>query len=245
MAKKPSGSLLSSYRKKKRSNRSLLIVVAAILVIAGLVVLGLWAFGAIGDGPGLFSTKTPTPTMTFTPTPVTPSPTATITGTPTDTPTITPTPTQDGPSDYIVQADDFTCADIAEKFNVDLEVFLYVNGMGLGDQCIIREGLLMKIPAPWQQMPTSTPVPTDLAPGTIIDYYVEPGATLASIANYFRSTPDQIIAETNKYRSANGITILLTETTPLRMGDLLKVPANIATPVPSATATRTVTPTSP
>lgn len=245
MAKKSSGSMLSSYRKKRRNNRSILIIIAAILVVAGLAVLVLWATGAIGDGPGLFATKTPTPTMTPTSTPVTPSPTSTITGTPTDTPTITPTATQDGPSDYIVQADDFTCADIAEKFNVDLEVFLYVNGMSLGDTCIIREGLLMKIPAPWQQMPTSTPVPTDLAPGTIIDYYVEPGATLASIASYFRSTPAQIIIETNRYRVANGITLMLTETTSLRMGDLLKVPANIATPIPSATATRTVTPSAP
>lgn len=245
MAKKQSGSMLSSYRKKRRNNRSILIIIAAILVVAGLVVLALWATGVVGDGPGLFATKTPTPTMTPTNTPVTPSLTPTITGTPTDTPTITPTATQDGPSDYIVQAEDFTCADIAEKFNVDLEIFLYVNGLGLGDSCIIREGLLMKIPAPWQQMPTSTPVPTDLAPGTIIDYYVEPGATLASIASYFRSTAEQIIAETNRYRTANGITTMITETTALRMGDLLKVPANIATPIPSATATRTVTPSAP
>jgi hypothetical protein len=183
--------------------------------------------------------------MTLTPTPVTPTNTATITGTPTDTPTITPTATQDGPSDYIVLADDFTCAGVAEKFNVDLEVFLYVNGMSLGDQCIIHEGQIIKVPAPWQQMPTSTPVPTDLAPGTVLDYYVEPGATLASIAAFYRSTPAQIIIETNRYRSQNGITFMLTETTLLNIGDLLRVPANIATPIPSATATRTVTPTGP
>lgn len=245
MAKKRSGSLLSSYRKKRRNNRSVLLILAALLIIAGLAVLALWATGVIGEGPGLFSTKTPTPTMTLTPTPVTPTSTATITSTPTETPTITPTATLDGPFDYIVQADDFVCANIAEKFNVDLDLLLYVNGLGLGDQCIIREGDIIKIPAPWQQMPTSTLVPTDLAVGTIIDYYVEPGATLASVAVFYRSTVAQIIAETNRYRTANGITPALTETTSLMVGDLLKVPANIATPIPTATPTRTVTPTAP
>ncbi len=245
MARKPSGSLLSSYRKKRRNNRSILIIIAAILVVAGLVVIALWATGVIGEGPGLFATSTPTPTMTMTATPMTPTNTATITGTPTETPTITPTATLDGPFDYIVQADDFVCANIAEKFSVDLELLLYVNGLGLGDTCIIREGDIIKIPAPWQQMPTSTPVPTDLAPGTIIDYYVEPGANLASIAQFYRSTTAQIIIETNRYRSAEGITPLLTETTALMIGELLKVPANIATPIPTATPTRTVTPTGP
>ncbi len=81
--------------------------------------------------------------------------------------------------------------------------------------------------------------------GTIIDYYVEPGATLASVAVFYRSTVAQIIAETNRYRTANGITPALTETTSLMIGDLLKVPANIATPIPTATPTRTVTPTAP
>ena len=245
MAKKRSGSLLSSYRKKRRNNRSVLVLIAALLVIAGLVVLALWATGVIGEGAGLFATKTPTPTMTLTPTPVTPTNTATITGTPTETPTITPTATLDGPFDYIVQPDDFVCANIAEKFNVDLDLLLYVNGRGLGDPCIIREGDIIKIPAPWQQMPTSTPVPTDLAPGTIIDYYIESGATLASVSVFYRSTVAQIITETNRYRAAEGITPLLSETTSLMIGDLLKVPANIATPIPSSTPTRTVTPATP
>lgn len=245
MAKKKSGSLLSSYRKKRRNNRAILVAIAALLVVAGLVLVVLWATGVLGDGGGLslFSTQTPTPTLTYTATPVTPTNTATITSTPTETPTITPTPTLDGPFDYIVQADDFTCSDVAEKFSVMLDVFLYVNGLGLGDPCIIREGDIIKIPPPWQEMPTQTQVPTELAVGTIIDYYVEPGANLASVAQWFRSSVAQIIVETNRYRTANQITPLLTETTPLNIGDLLRVPVNIATPVPSSTPTRTVTPT--
>lgn len=243
MARKKSGSLLSSYRKKRRNNKAILVILAALLILAGLVLLVLWATGVIGDGAiSIFSTKTPTPTLTFTPTSVTPTNTATITSTSTETPTITPTPTLDGPFDYIVQAGDFTCYDVAEKFEVSLDMLLYVNGIGLGDPCIIREGDIIKIPPNWQEMPTSTPVPTDLAPGTIIDYYVEPGATLLSVSQFFRSTIPQIITETNRHRSANNITPLLSETTALNIGDLLKVPVNIATPVPSATPTRTVTP---
>ncbi len=142
-----------------------------------------------------------------------------------------------------MQAEDFTCFAVAEKFKVSLEMLLYVNNIALGEPCVIREGQVIKIPPGWMEMPTSTPVPTDLAPGTIIDYYVEPGATLASVAQFFRSTIPQIIAETNRYRTANHITPLLSETTPLNIGDLLKVPANIATPVPSSTPpTRTSTP---
>lgn len=243
MAKKSSGSLLSSYRKKRRSNKSMLVALAALLILVGLVLLVLWATGVIGDGGlSVFSTKTPTPTMTFTPTPVTPTNTPTITSTFTETPTITSTPTLDGPFQYIVQAEDFTCYDVSVKFDVSLDMLLYVNNIGLGEPCIIREGDVILIPTTWQEMPTSTPVPTDLAPGTIIDYYAEPGATLLSVSQFFRSTIPQIITETNRYRTANNITPLLTETTALNIGDLLRVPANIATPVPSATATRTQTP---
>jgi hypothetical protein len=244
MAKKSSGSLLSSYRKKRRNNKSILIALAALLVMVGLVLIVLWATGVIGDGAGfsLISTKTPTPTMTFTPTPVTPTNTATITSTPTETPTITPTATLDGPFDYIVQADDFTCFDVSEKFNVSLELLLYVNNIALGEPCVIHEGQVIKVPPSWQEMPTSTPVPTDLAPGTVIDYYVEPGANLLTVAQFFRSTIPQIIFETNRYRTANRITPLLTETTMLNIGDLLKVPVNIATPIPTSTPTRTSTP---
>jgi len=109
--------------------------------------------------------------------------------------------------------------------------------------CYIRPGDIIKVASPrGSASPTSTTVPTDIYPGTVVDYIVESGATLTTIAQWFRSTPERIIAETNRYRSANGIEPLLTETTPLYIGELLRVPVNIATPVPSATATRTMTP---
>ena len=173
----------------------------------------------------------------------TPTNTATVTPTITETPTPSLTPTLDGPFDYVVQEDDFYCAQIAEKFGADLEVFLSINpDYVTGGNCYIKAGDIVKVPAPWQRMPTSTPVPTDIRPGTVVDYLVEAGANLDSVALFFRSTPERIIAETNRYRTAEGITPLLSETTPLFIGELLKVPVNIATPIPSATATRTFTP---
>ncbi len=246
MAQKKSQSLLSSYRKKSRKNSSkaLLLLLVAILIIAGLVMLALWATGKLGGGGlQLFATDTPTPTMTLTPTPVTPTNTSTVTPTITETPTPSLTPTLDGPFDYVVQETDYYCAAIAEKFGADLEVFLSINpDYVTGGNCYIKAGDIVKVPAPWQRMPTSTALPTDIRPNTIVDYYVEAGANLDSVALFFRSTPDRIIAETNKYRSANKITPLLSSTTPLFIGELLKVPVNIATPIPSATATRTMTP---
>lgn len=244
MAQKKSQSLLSSYRKKsrKKNSKAFLLVLVALLIIAGLVILALWATGNLGGGGlQLFATDTPTPTMTLTPTPVTPTNTATVTPTITETPTPSLTPTLDGPFDYVVQEDDYYCATIAEKFEADLEVLLMINNFTDGN-CYITPGDIIKVPATWQRMPTSTSVPTEIYPGTLIDYIVEAGANLDSVALFFRSTPDRIITETNRYRTANSITPLLSNTTPLYIGELLKVPVNIATPVPSATVTRTLTP---
>ena len=244
MAKKKSQSLLSSYRKKSRRNtgKALLVLLVAVLIIAGLVILALWATGKLGgSGFSLFATKTPTPTMTLTPTPVTPTNTAPTTPTITETPTPSMTPTLDGPFDYVVQEDDIYCADIAKEFKADLEVLLAINNFTNGT-CYIKPGDIIKIPAPWQRMPTSTPVPTELRPGTLIEYSVESGANLDSVAKFFRSTIARIIAETNRYRTSKGITPLLTESSTLFIGELLIVPVNIATPEPTATPTRTITP---
>ncbi len=241
MAKKKSSSLLSSYRKKRRTSRSFVMILAILLILAGLVLIGLWATGKLGgDGLPLFYTKTPTATATLTPTPVTPTATFTVTPTPSLTPTITPTGTPDGPFPYIVKAED-TCWSIYEAHNVQsMLLFLQLNN--LDQNCVIREGQTLLIPAPWQQMPTATPWPSDIPRGTIIDYIADEGASLRSIAQYFYSTVERILVETNRYRQTQGLP-LLTDVSSLQIGDLIKVPVNIVTPTPTAAPTATTAPT--
>lgn len=243
MAKKKTSSLLSSYRKKRRSSRSFVMILAGLLILAGLVLIGLWATGNLGGGGlALFHTKTPTPTATLTPTPVTPTATYTITPTPSLTPTITPTGTPDGPFPYEVKAED-TCWSIYEAHNVrSMRLFLQLNG--LDQNCLIREGQTILIPAPWQEMPTATPWPSDIPRGTIIDYVAEEGASLRSIAQYFYSSVERILVETNRYRQTQGLP-LLTDLSSLQIGDLIKVPVNIVTPTPTAAPTATTAPPTP
>ncbi|MFZ3150897.1 MAG: LysM peptidoglycan-binding domain-containing protein [Anaerolineaceae bacterium] len=238
--KKKSQSPLSSYRRKQRSGRLAVGILAGILIVAGIVLIVLWATGNLGGG-GFhpFATNTPTPTATFTPTPVTPTKTFTTTPTITETPTITPTFTPSAPFEYVVQEDDTSCTSIAEKFGADLEVLMYLNNLDSG--CIINVGDTILIPAPGQEMPTATPLPTDIGRGTIIDYIVRSGDNLQDLAVRFNSIVDRIVSETNRYRRNNNLDEI-EDNNDLYIGDLLKIPVNLVTPVPTATATRTMTP---
>ena len=242
MPKKKSTGLLSSYRKRQKSSKAIVGVLAGLLIVAGLALLGMWAFGKLGGSALPFlATSTPTPTNTLVPTStptLTPAPPTAV---PTNTPTVTLTPTPDGPVPYIVQEDDLSCWGIAEKFGVDNQVLLYVNNF-LDGSCLIKAGDTILIPAPWQLLPTATPLPTDLARGTVLDYYAEPGASFLSIAQYFNSTIERILLESNKYRIANSLEAW-TDQSALKVGDLVKVPVNIVTPTPTPTASRTLTPT--
>ncbi len=241
MAKKTkSQSPLASYRKKQQTSKAAFSIVAVLLVLAGIALIVLWATGNLGgEGLTLFATQTPTPTATNTPTPVTPTNTATNTPTVTETPTITPTFTPSAPFEYVVQEDDTSCTSIAEKFDADLEVLMYLNGLDAA--CIINIGDTIIIPAPGQEMPTATPLPPDIPRGTIIDYTVRSGDTLEAIATEFNSTVDRIVYETNRYRRTVDLDEI-EDNNDLFIGDLLKVPVNLVTPVPTATVTRTRTP---
>jgi LysM repeat protein len=73
-------------------------------------------------------------------------------------------------------------------------------------------------------LPTPTSVSTLVPPGTIISYTVMSGDTVGVIAIRFNSTVDAIVKE-NKLANANDI----------YAGLILKIPVNIATPVPTAT----------
>ncbi len=240
MAKKSAQSVISSYRKRQKSGPVLLRVLAGLLILAGIVIVIIWAVGKGGEGGGikLFATKTPTPTETPTNTPVPPTKTPTNTATITNTPTITLTPTASAPFEYVVQEDD-NCTTIAEKFDADLEVLLLLNN--LDSLCLIQVGNTILIPAPGQQLPTSTPLPTDTIPGYVMDYTVRPADSFTSLAIEFRSTIERILTETNRMRRTLGLDPM-TEDTPLLVGDKLKIPVWIVTAVPTATNTRTITP---
>ncbi|NLA79649.1 MAG: LysM peptidoglycan-binding domain-containing protein [Chloroflexi bacterium] len=241
MAKKPQ-SLLYSYRKKERGNKAILYFLLFIFFAAIIALILLWGFGKLnGKAWSFLATDTPTPTNTEVPTA---TPTMTPTVEPTEVPptaTIGPTATLDGPFTYVVQPDDF-CYDIAIKFEVELEDLIYVNEWPEG-QCIISVGQEIKVPPPWFTRPTSTPFPSDWTPGTLYEYHVQSGATLRSVAQYFNSTVERIVLETNRYRQKEGQTNFITLDSALQIGELLIVPVNLVTPTPTNTPTRTMTPT--
>jgi uncharacterized protein YkwD len=89
------------------------------------------------------------------------------------------------------------------------------------------------IPLPGSVLPTTTPIPPNLRSGTLIDYTVLPGDTLAGIAFKFNSLPDNIIEE-NELADPNA----------LQAGQVLRIPVNLVTPTSTLPSTSTpVTPT--
>jgi LysM repeat protein len=234
MRNKNAKKIISSYRKKQKTGPYIIGGIAILLAIAGIVLLVLYLTGG-GGGISLFSTKTPTPTDTPTPTPVTPSPTPTITATVTETPTITPTATASAPFEYQVQEGD-NCTTIAEQFEVDIEVLLVLNN--LDSNCFITPGQTILIPAPGQELPTATPLPSDIAPGTKIEYRVRAGDSLYALAEQFNSTVERILNDTNTYRKENDLDEMEDEND-LYVGDIIIIPVNIVTPQPTTTSTPT------
>jgi len=162
-----------------------------------------------------------------------------MTATATNTPTITPTPTANAPFEYEVQEGD-NCTTIAEEFDVDIEVLLVLNN--LTSSCFITPGQTILIPAPGQELPTATPLPSDIAPGTLIEYTIRQGDSLYALAEQFNSTIERIIEETNDYRADNDLDEI-EDNNDLLYGDILIIPVNIVTPVPTSTSTRTPTST--
>lgn len=244
MSKKDAKDIISSYRKKQKLGPYIIGGIAILLAVVGVILLIVYLVGGGGDGLKLsiFSSKTPTPTETPTPTPVTPTATATMTATVTNTPTVTPTNTPSAPFEYEVQEGD-NCTTIAEEFEVEVEVLLVLNN--LSSSCYITPGEIILIPAPGQELPTATPLPTDIVPGTLIEYRVRAGDSLFVIAESFNSTVERIIEETNKYRRENDLDEIEDENDDLFIGDIIIIPVNIITPEPTATGTAepTATPT--
>ncbi len=235
------GSVISSYRKKRQQSNVVFVYGAAgLLVLAGVALLVIWLTGPSKPLSGIFATDTPTPTLTSTPT-VTPPPTETptITSTATTTPTLTPS----SPFLYTVQEGD-SLAVIADKFGLGDEgipLMLLLNpydatgtsatGIDPTTQ-IVYPGQQIFIPNPDLKLPTPTPIPANLARGTIVSYVVQAGDSLAGIASKFNSTVDDIV-KTNSLADANAI----------QVGQSLNIPVNLVTP--TATRPPTSTPRTP
>jgi len=214
--------VIDSYRKRRQNTGPFLIGGLAIILLAvGVVILIMWLRGGEIPAISFLATETPTATVTNTATAtVTVTPTATNTQTPTDTPTVTLTPTASGPFIYVVEEND-NLFSIAEKFGIDVLVLMALNNLTYDS--VIRVGDELLIPPPDLELPTETPLP-DGASGTI-EYTVKSGDTLEGIAVRFNSTVEAIIEENEGLDNANEIFI----------GQVLIVPVNIATPLPTST----------
>lgn len=218
--------IMNAYKKKRQFFPTFIAILAALLVVIGIVIIVIWLTGG-GLSFNLFR-REPTPTSTLPPTPVMSS-TPTIPATETQTPTLTVSPTPSGPFEYEVKEFD-NCYDISITFEVDLQALLAINNFPNGT-CPIYPGQIIKVPAPGTTLPTPTPIPADLKPGTIIDYTVQSGDTLQIIASKMNSTMEDIINR-NKFDDIN---ILLP-------GSVLKVRYGIVTPTPTFAPTSTLAP---
>jgi LysM repeat protein len=225
-------SVIESYRRRQeRARRAPLIIgISALFLVIGAAAVIFYFLGPSQPGFQLSflasDTPTPTETATFTAT-ATETATPTITSTATETPTITPTATLSGPFEYQVEEDD-TLWGIAEKFGVDLLVLITVNGLDPANP-IIQVGDKLIIPGADTQLPTATPLPTDIRRGQKIEYTVQLGDSLAAIALAFNSTVEAI-KEENDIENENEIYI----------GQVLTIPVNLVTPVPTDTPTATL-----
>lgn len=216
--------LMNAYKKKRQFFPTFIAILAALLVVIGVVIIVMWLTGG-GLSFGLFQ-REPTATPTLPPTPVM-SATPTIPATETPTPTLTVSPTPAGPFEYEVKEFD-TCWDIANTYGVDLQALLAINNFPNGT-CPIIPGTLIKVPAPGTTLPTSTPLPPDTKAGAIIDYTVQSGDTLQIIAAKMNSTIEDIVAR-NKFDDIN---VLIP-------GSVIKVRYGIVTPTPTFAPTSTL-----
>jgi LysM repeat protein len=222
--------VIEAHRKRQQARQGTPIAImigAAILLIAGAAALIFWLLGdnspLKGPTPTPTVTSTPTATNTATPRPPTDTPTITPTSQPSETPTPTITPTPSGPFEYTVQQGD-TLESIATRFDTNIPTLLALNPNITAPGYVIFVGQKILVPPPNMELPTPTAVSTLVPPGTLITYMVKLGDTLGAIAEAFRSTVDAIVKE-NKLANANDISA----------GDILKIPVNIATPIPTAT----------
>jgi LysM repeat protein len=206
------------------------VIPAILLAIAGIIVIGiaLLVVAAMTNGPGLGLVRTATPSPSLTPsqtaTPTTPAPTDTPEATATETVTAGPSPTAT-PLVHVIESGE-TLFSIAELYGANVCLIMAVNN--ITDPALLVVGTSLVIPPDDVELPTATPLPTDLAPRTRLPYVVQCGDTLVSIAAKFNSTAEDI-AEINEIESDQDLFI----------GQVIEVRVNLATPTPTATGTNT------
>lgn len=227
---------IESYRKRRNRLTPLILgSVAVLLVVVGIIIVVTSMHG--GGLAKLLATKTPTPTVTPTQT-NTSMPTDTVTITP--SPTVTPTGTPSSPQNYVVQEGD-TLTSIVASHNLGTNglILIYIlNGTNIDPATgFITVGQTIIIPNPGMQLPTSTPLPTGLFPGTRINYRVMPGDSLAAIAIRMNSTVAAIVAANQATMKKDGAN------TVIYPGEVILVPINLVTAVPTKAVTATLTPT--
>jgi uncharacterized protein YkwD len=238
MLKRPptdTSNTINSFRKKRQQQGQFLMYGAIALVVLGLILLIYWLTRPEQPLGQYFATDTPTATVTST---ATNTATPTLTSTITETPTVTLTVTPSEPFPYTIQEGDSLEA-LAQRFNLgpDGAQLIYFQNLALmeANSGFIRVGDTIEIPLPGTVLPTSTPIPPNLRPGTLVEHRVLPGETLAGIAFRFNSIADNIMEE-------NGIT----DANTLQAGQILQIPVNLVTPTPTLPATSTpVSPTVP
>lgn len=210
--------VIEAYRKRKERLVPLILGgLAIVLLVVGIFFVILWFTGDSPPAlPGFLASKTPTPTETQTLRPPTATPTVTLTL----APTFTPTPS--GPITYLVEPGD-TLSSIAEKFGVEVVLLMALNNITDPNQLFVNTEII--IPASEAQLPTKTPLPENLFPGQKIEYQIQTGDTLETIAAQFNSTAEAI-AELNEIEDLNTIFV----------GQIILVPVDIATPTPTFTA---------
>jgi LysM repeat protein len=230
MAKKEESpqSVIESYHKRQQMMPFIIGAVAVLLVMVGIILLVVWLSGQASPLDKLFPTETPTTTSTFTSTPETPTSTPTNIPTETLTLTITITPSPAGPFLYTVKEGD-TCWGLAANFQVDIGILLAINNFTSG--CPIKPGDTIRIPAPGQEMPTDTPIPTGIAKGSKVEYTVRSGDTIAAIASKFNARIEDIMKD-NKITDANKI----------QVGQKLIIRVNMVTPTNTLAPTSTPVP---
>ena len=207
--------VIDAYRRRReRTVPFLLGALAVVLLVVGLFLVVIWFTGDRPPAlPAFLRSETETPAPTGTPQP----PTVTVEPSATLEPSETPTPA--GPITYVVEEGD-SLASIADQFGVTIDQLIAANN--LVDPSNIGVGSQLIVPDPESDLPTETPLPETLVPGSTIEYIVRSGDNLQTIAERFNSTIDAI-AEVNDLDPADVLFV----------GLRLIIQVNIVTPVPT------------